>query len=130
MSEARSRGRGVTERRCNRERFSESLSKGKAPSRLMNRLGYRVDPKSMGASAVQYVDVTRAILETLADVHPRGIHAQALAALVSCEEAALSKELWLLKATGAVSASASASAEVRITDAVIRFLKRPDRSLG
>ncbi len=72
---------------------------------------------------MKYVDVTRAILETLADVHPRGIHAEALAALVSCEEAALRKELWLLKETGAV--SHSGSAEIRITDAAIQLLKQP-----
>ena len=71
------------------------------------------------------VDVTRAILETLADVHPRGICAEALAALVSCEEAALRKQLWLLHETGAV--SRHSTSEVRITEAAIRFLKRPYR---
>ena len=71
---------------------------------------------------MKYVDVTRAILETLAAVHPKGIHAEALAALVSCEEAALRKELWLLRETGAV--SKTAAAEIRITDAAIRVLKR------
>ena len=72
---------------------------------------------------MKYVDVTRAILETLADVHPHGIHTQALAALVSCEEAALRKELWLLTETGAV--SNSTTAEVHITEAAIKFLKQP-----
>jgi len=70
---------------------------------------------------VQYVDVTRAILEALAAVHPHGIHTQALAALVSCEEAALSKELWLLKETGAV--HGSGPAEIHITKAAIRMLQ-------
>jgi hypothetical protein len=75
-----------------------------------------------------YVDVTRAILETLASAHPRGIHTEALAALVSCEEAALRKELWLLKETGAI--SNAGSKEIRITDAAIRLLKRPCGASG
>ena len=70
---------------------------------------------------MKYVDVTRAILEALAAVHPRGIHTEALAALVSCEEAALRKELWLLKETGAV--RSGESAEVQITQAAIRMLQ-------
>ena len=72
---------------------------------------------------MQYVDVTRAILEALAAVHPHGIHTQALAALVSCEEAALSKELWLLKQTGAVHSSSSPAQEIHITQAAIRMLQ-------
>ncbi|HEY2925489.1 hypothetical protein [Piscinibacter sp.] len=73
---------------------------------------------------MKYVDVTRAILEALAAVHPHGIHTQALAALVSCEEAALRKELWLLKETGAVSSS-NCAAEVQITRAAMRMLQHP-----
>ena len=65
---------------------------------------------------MKYVDVTRAILEALAAVHPRGIHTEALAAIVSCEEAALRKELWLLKKMGVVRSNDSA-AEVRVTQA-------------
>ena len=71
---------------------------------------------------MKYVDVTRAILEALAAVHPRGIHAEALAALVSCEEPALRKELWLLKETGAV--ERSGATDVYITDAAMRSLRR------
>jgi len=71
---------------------------------------------------VKYVDVTRAILEALAAVHPHGIHTEALAAIVSCEEAALRKELWLLRETGAVSSSNSAP-EVQITQAAMRMLQ-------
>ena len=44
------------------------------------------------------------------------------AAIVSCEEAALRKELWLLKETGAVRSSNSA-AEVQITQAAMRMLQ-------
>ena len=69
-----------------------------------------------------YVDITRAILETLAAVYPRGIQADALASMVSCEDAALRKALWILQITGAV--SNSSSAEVRITEAARRLLKQ------
>ena len=72
---------------------------------------------------MSYVDVTHAILEALADAHPRGIHADALAGMVQCEDRALSKELRLLKETGAVRC-ASETAEVSITDAAIAMLRR------
>ena len=77
-----------------------------------------------GDDVMRYVDVTRAILQALADVHPRGIHADALACMVHCEDRALSKELRLLKETGAIRC-ASESAEVRITEAAIAMLQRP-----
>ena len=68
------------------------------------------------------VDVTHAILHALADVHPRGIHAHTLAGMVHCEAGALSKELRLLKVTGAVHC-ASDTTEVSITDAAIAMLR-------
>ena len=71
----------------------------------------------------KYVDVTRAILQALADVHPRGIHAEALACLVQCEQQALRKELRLLDATGAVRCTAD-TAEVSITEPAIEMLRR------
>ncbi|HUG25925.1 hypothetical protein [Piscinibacter sp.] len=70
-----------------------------------------------------YVDITRAILNALAEVHPRGIHADALACLVKCEELALRKELRLLGATGAVHCTPD-STEVRITESAIAMLRR------
>jgi hypothetical protein len=70
-----------------------------------------------------YVDVTRAILQALAEVHPRGIHADALACIVQCEQMALRKELRLLDATGAVRC-ATDSAEVSITEPAIAMLRR------
>ncbi|MBW8828182.1 MAG: hypothetical protein JF606_01875 [Burkholderiales bacterium] len=70
-----------------------------------------------------YVDVTRAILQALADVHPRGIHTDALACIVQCEQLALRKELRLLGATGAVRC-ASDTAEVSITEPAIAMLRR------
>ena len=70
-----------------------------------------------------YVDVTRAILHALADVHPRGMRADALADMVRCEDKALSKELRLLKVTGAVHC-ASETAEISITEAAIAMLRR------
>ena len=69
------------------------------------------------------VDVTHAILKALADVHPLGIHADALAGMVQCEDRALSKELRLLKVTGAIHCG-SEIAEVTITDAAIAMLRR------
>ena len=69
-----------------------------------------------------HADVTRAILQALADVHPRGIHAEALACLVRCEHQALRKELRLLGVTGAVHCAPD-SAEVSITEAAIEMLK-------
>ena len=70
-----------------------------------------------------YADVTHAILHALADVHPRGIHADALGGMVRCEDGALSKELRLLTVTGAVHC-ASEGAEVSITEAAIAMLRR------
>ena len=70
-----------------------------------------------------YADVTHAILHALADIHPRGIHADALAGMVQCEDRALSKELRLLTVTGAVRC-ASETAEVSITEAAIAMLRR------
>jgi hypothetical protein len=72
---------------------------------------------------VNRVDVTRAILQALADVHPRGIHAEALACLVHCEHQALRKELRLLDATGAIHCGPD-TAEVRITEPAIAMLRR------
>ena len=69
------------------------------------------------------IDVTHAILQALADVHPLGMRADALAGMVRCEDRALSKELRLLKETGAVRC-ASETAEVSITDAAIAMLRR------
>jgi hypothetical protein len=70
-----------------------------------------------------YVDVTRAILQALAEVHPRGIHADVLACLVQCEQLALRKELRLLRATGAVNGGADTT-EVSITEPAIAMLRR------
>jgi hypothetical protein len=72
---------------------------------------------------VTYFDVTRAILQALADVHPRGIHAEALACMVHCEKMALSKELRLLGATGAIHCEPD-SEEVSITEPAIAMLRR------
>ena len=72
---------------------------------------------------MKHIDVTRAILQALADVHPRGIHSEALACLVHCEQMALRKELRLLDATGAVRCAPD-MAEVSITDAAIAILRR------
>ena len=69
------------------------------------------------------IDVTHAILQALADVHPLGMHADVLAGKVRCEDRALSKELRLLRVTGAVHC-ASDSADVTITDAAIAMLRR------
>ena len=70
-----------------------------------------------------YVDVTRAILQALAEVHPRGIHADALACIVQCEQLALRKELRMLGATGAIHCAPD-TAEVRITEPAIAMLRR------
>ena len=70
-----------------------------------------------------YFDVTRAILQALADVHPRGIHTQALACMVDCEQMALRKELRLLDATGAVHCAPDTE-EVSITEPAIAMLRR------
>jgi hypothetical protein len=67
-----------------------------------------------------HADVTHAILHALADVHPRGIHADALAGMVQCEGGALTKELRLLTVTGAV----RCAAEVSITEEAIAMLRR------
>ena len=71
------------------------------------------------------IDVTHAILQALADVHPLGMRADALAGKVRCEDRALSKELRLLRVTGAVHC-ASDSVDVTITDAAIAMLRRSD----
>ena len=92
---------------------------------------YRNDKGSLGDD-VNHVDVTRAILMALADVHPRGIHADALASLVNCERAALHRPLRLLKETGAIrcanadtvtEASVGGRGEVRITDEAMVMLR-------
>jgi hypothetical protein len=75
---------------------------------------------------VKHVDVTRAILQALADIHPRGIHAEALACIVQCEHLALRKELRLLDATGAVRCAPD-MAEVSITEPAIAMLRRASR---
>jgi hypothetical protein len=66
------------------------------------------------------VDVTRAILSALADVHPRGLPPDVLASMVSCEHAALQGQLRLLNQTGAVVAQPG---EVRLTDAAIEMMR-------
>lgn len=76
---------------------------------------------------MNYVDVTRAILQALADVHPRGLRAEALACMVHCEKPALSKELRLLGATGAIRCEPD-SEEVRITEPAIAMLQRSSSS--
>jgi hypothetical protein len=78
---------------------------------------------------MKYVDVTRAILMALADAHPRGLHAEALAAMVNCERAALSRPLRLLSDTGAIRCHTARRGErhcteVRLTDAALRVLSR------
>jgi hypothetical protein len=75
------------------------------------------------------VDVTRAILMALADVHPRGLGFDALAAKVSCERDALQGQLRLLSQTGAI----HSADEVSITEPAIEMLRhhdvlRPDRA--
>jgi hypothetical protein len=70
---------------------------------------------------VQHADVTHAILVALADVHPRGIAADALAALVNCERAALLRPLRLLRETGAISGDLG---EPTITEAAVQMLLR------
>ena len=77
-------------------------------------------------AGVTYGDVTRAILRALADVHPRGIHAEALARMVDCEDRALSKELWLLQEIGAIQRAAE-PAEVKITEDAIARVRRSHR---
>ena len=66
------------------------------------------------------VDVTRAILSALADVHPRGLPPDVLASMVSCEQEALQGQLRLLNQTGAVVAQ---TGEVRLTDAAIEMMR-------
>jgi hypothetical protein len=68
------------------------------------------------------VDVTRAILMALADVHPRGLPVDALAAMVSCEHAALQGQLRLLSQTGAI----RSAEEVSITEPAIEMLRHYD----
>src|SRR5205814_8266160 len=75
---------------------------GKATKRVRVAGIYRARPSRSKGHHVKHVDVTRAILQALADVHPRGIHSEALACMVHCEQMALRKELRLLDATGAV----------------------------
>jgi DNA-binding IclR family transcriptional regulator len=65
------------------------------------------------------VDVTRAILMALADVHPRGLPVEALAEKVSCERAALQGQLRLLSQTGAI----CSADEVSITEPAIEMLR-------
>lgn len=74
-----------------------------------------------------HFDVTRAILQALADVHPRSIHTEALACMVHCEKPALSKELRLLGATGAIRCEPD-SEEVSITEPAIAMLRRSSAS--
>ena len=69
---------------------------------------------------MQHADVTHAILVALADVHPRGIAADALAAIVSCERAALQRPLQLLRDTGAI---AGDLLEPKITEAAVLMLR-------
>jgi hypothetical protein len=69
---------------------------------------------------VQHADVSHAILVALADVHPRGIAADTLAALVSCERAALQRPLQLLRDTGAIAGDLR---EPTITDAAVQMLR-------
>lgn len=66
------------------------------------------------------MDVTRAILSALADVHPQGLRPDVLASMVSCEQAALQGQLRLLNQTGAVVAQ---TGEVRLTDAAIEMMR-------
>lgn len=68
------------------------------------------------------MDVTRAILMALADVHPRGLPVDALAAKVSCEHAALQGQLRLLSQTGAI----TSAGEVSITEPAIEMLRHHD----
>jgi hypothetical protein len=70
----------------------------------------------------QQFDVTHAILDALASVHPQGMRSDVLAVVVSCEEAALHKELRLLRETGAV--SHIGPGEVSITPAAMRMLRQ------
>lgn len=69
---------------------------------------------------MQHADVTHAILQALANVHPRGIAADTLAALVDCERAALQRPLRLLRDTGAIIGDL---AEPAITDAAFEMLR-------
>jgi len=58
----------------------------------------------------------------LADVHPRGLPVDALAARVSCEHAALQGQLRLLSQTGAI----RSAEEVSITEPAIEMLRHHD----
>jgi hypothetical protein len=58
----------------------------------------------------------------LADVHPRGLPLDALAAKVSCEPAALQGQLRLLSQTGAI----HSADEVSITEPAFEMLRQHD----
>jgi hypothetical protein len=86
------------------------------------RLALTVSVLSSLEGTVHRIDVTHAILNALADVHPQGLAADTLAGLVNCEREALQRPLRLLKDTGAVQCSVEPR-EVSITDAAMSMLR-------